>query len=361
MKVMDFLSGPPNIFIFGKKRNKTKFGGILFLIYILLMALISLVYILNYVMNDKFSYESYIFYNNTDERNEDRDDLEEDEQLNPFANITLSVKNGEFLIFDEKKKGYVQEDNRDKEGHYIYNMKRRVKDIRLTIYYRCGMIKGNCSSIKNIVDYYYDYCGYINISFNLPDYPIDHSKRLPVDENNPKPFTKSFNMNYDVKMKEVKYDWEIIRYSDQKSLFDLLTRQKREYIFGHIKNEDLTETTFKIDDIKEINKESKHSNDYGALFPFIRIKFNIDFNKYLYYKRKTLSILDVLSSIGALFTTINFFFSVAFSFYIQNFNNYKIVGNILNRSKELNKEIEIKNNGNLNEIIFSKKKIRTAK
>ena len=53
MKIFDFLTEPPNIFIFNKIKNKNSFGGLLFLLYIFVMILIALVYILDYVENEK--------------------------------------------------------------------------------------------------------------------------------------------------------------------------------------------------------------------------------------------------------------------------------------------------------------------
>lgn len=62
MNNIDFLSGPPNICIFQKKSNKTTFGGFLFLIYMIIMILISLMYIIDYFFNDKYivEYSSYL-------------------------------------------------------------------------------------------------------------------------------------------------------------------------------------------------------------------------------------------------------------------------------------------------------------
>ena len=70
MHFLDFLNESPNFFIFQKKANQTNFGGVLFLIYILIMILISLAYILDYELNDKYTYESFTFYNYTADDNE---------------------------------------------------------------------------------------------------------------------------------------------------------------------------------------------------------------------------------------------------------------------------------------------------
>ena len=55
--------------------------------------------------------------------------------------------------------------------------------------------------------------------------------------------------------------------------------------------------------------------------------------------------MDVIANIGALFSTIKFFFSLFFSFYSRNFDNYKIIENLLN---PVNEEEEMKNTSTLN-------------
>ena len=59
MNYLDFLNDPPHHYIFGKRRNKTKFGGMLFLIYLIIMIFISLLYILDYAIHEQYDIESY--------------------------------------------------------------------------------------------------------------------------------------------------------------------------------------------------------------------------------------------------------------------------------------------------------------
>ena len=59
MKAIDFLNSSPHYFIFQKESNKTNFGGILFLIFLILMFFISLLYILDYALNEKYEIENY--------------------------------------------------------------------------------------------------------------------------------------------------------------------------------------------------------------------------------------------------------------------------------------------------------------
>ena len=62
---LDFLSGTPSTFIFKKNKNKTDFGGVLFLIYMIIMALITLTYIYDYLMNDKYIVDALTHINTT--------------------------------------------------------------------------------------------------------------------------------------------------------------------------------------------------------------------------------------------------------------------------------------------------------
>ena len=74
MKNLDFLSNSPNIYIFKERTNKTTFGGVLFLIYIIIMMIISLIYIIDYFVNDKYIIE------NTEHLN-----LSYNELMNPYS------------------------------------------------------------------------------------------------------------------------------------------------------------------------------------------------------------------------------------------------------------------------------------
>ena len=63
-------------------------------------------------------------------------------------------------------------------------------------------------------------------------------------------------------------------------------------------------------------------------------------------KEKKMGFLDVLSNIGALFSTIRIFFLFFFRYYEKNFNNYKIIEkilfskNIYNNTDELNDNLQ---------------------
>ena len=136
MNTLDFLSTSPNIFIFQKEANKTNFGGVLFLIYIIIMIFISLIYILDYALNEKFEIESYKFNNKTYDEREKRK-LEKDEELNPYFDFHLSLKDENYLISNIS--GFIENDYIDQEGHYIYKFGHRIGDrYMFIILYKCG-------------------------------------------------------------------------------------------------------------------------------------------------------------------------------------------------------------------------------
>ena len=114
------------------------------------------------------------------------------------------------------------------------------------------------------------------------------------------------------------YIWEVVKYKDEKSLFDTFTNRKTEYNYGHLKSDVLNY-------VKTYNSFQLGILEKGYLVLGI-INFKNDHDEYLLYKRRKISPLDVIANIGALFSTIKTFFDVFLSFYSKNFNNYKIVG-----------------------------------
>ena len=123
------------------------------------------------------------------------------------------------------------------------------------------------------------------------------------------------------------------------SLIDSLTQNKREYYSGHIKD-----GTKSNEFIYRYSDNYSYYIDYdesiGYYIDFFRIKFFNFHRDYLLYKRTKREIMDVVANIGALFSTIKFVFSVVFYFYSKNYDNYEVVGNILNPNK-VKKEIHI--------------------
>ena len=144
-----------------------------------------------------------------------------------------------------------------------------------------------------------------------------------MDETKPSENSRDIWYRYQLEFEEYLYDWEVIKYKDQKSLFDILTDRKSEYIFGHIKNMKNNKTYFQIGDefYERIARRIEDYEELGFYLAISNIQFYCDFDNYLFHKRKKVELLDVIANIGALFSTIKFFFSLFFSFYSKNFDN----------------------------------------
>ena len=320
MHFLDFFSESPKFYIFQRETSKTNFGGVLFLIYIIIMILISLLYILDYALNEKYTYESYIFNNITDDENE-YSKIIEDNQINPLINITINFTNNNLAVWDEYYWCPIEKERVDSEGNSIYNFQRRVNDIDIVIFYNCGEDE-NCTTLKEIVDSNYTY-KFGEVYIRYPGYPINHFNDPPVDETKPSENSRDIWYRYQLEFEEYLYDWEVIKYKDQKSLFDILTDRKSEYIFGHIKNMKNNKTYFQIGDefYERIARRIEDYEELGFYLAISNIQFYCDFDNYLFHKRKKVELLDVIANIGALFSTIKFIFSLFFSFYSKNFDN----------------------------------------
>ena len=62
---LDFLSSPSQMYILQKRTNQTIFGGILFIIFIIITMNILIVYILDFYLNDKYDIRYSLYKNFT--------------------------------------------------------------------------------------------------------------------------------------------------------------------------------------------------------------------------------------------------------------------------------------------------------
>ena len=140
-------------------------------------------------------------------------------------------------------------------------------------------------------------------------------------------------------------NWKVVKYKNVKGisrLWDYLINKKNEYITGYFSS-----SYFNIMDNSELLKIN------GSNYKLISIikSFN-SHNDYEEYKRKKIGILDVISKIGALFSTFKFFFSLCYKYYSKNFDNYKILEDIL--FNKMNKSFKKEDTKNI-ELISNKK------
>ena len=339
MRNLDFLSEYPRTYIFEKDINKTNFGGVLFLIYAIIMLIISFSYILDFALNEKFEIE-YLSINNQT-ISTDLEALDKDPDLNP----TLEFK---FLI--PKESMY-----RDFRIILIKDGQPHVKEF-LYLYEFEGHIKVGLplnSTVSKFGAYLAFYCGNdSNCTINEEKEQIQENTSFEFEvwigvptishQNSKKPNLDDDKVCYSTKLisdfktfKGINIFYKVIKYKEKKGisrLFDKLLNLKTEYYTGH----------FGIDEVSD-EEESWIDEIDGNYYKHLKgIFIENNHREYDLYKRRRITVLDVLSTISALFTPIRLVFLFIYGFYSKNFNNYKMIENILNQKYKNKKLLELK-------------------
>ena len=345
IRKLDLLSSPPQMHILKEETNKTFFGGILFIIYIIVMIIVSIIYILDYALNDKYSirYSLYRDFTNKEENNNKKEDL------NPHLNFTLNIKkigtdfeevniDDELLIFDS---------NLDtlKKNSII---SRTPSDFAFVIYDLC---EENCNDklakLNNESIFYV-----LNITYS--GYKIDHNnKNTPLERNNDKyTFYKELIFSLD-KSSIIQINWNVIKYKEERGIFGL---------FDNLLNVQNEFTSIDIDNVEQIKTEKllimEEPEIPLKMRVFAMIGMQNQHNQYIEYVRTEKLVLDVLADIGSLFSTFFSVFTFIYNFYSQNFDNYKIVNEVLtinDKNKKSLKQISRANSIRIDEIPLKKR------
>ena len=292
MKAIDFLNSSPHYFIFQKESNKTNFGGILFLIFLILMFFISLLYILDYALNEKYEIENYTVdtYEKIDYSQLDKLDFspEINQEVSFIIKVVFNYYEGFyidknelidnfFLQYGENYyKGYFcplyECHNNRGDSFIIFNItKNKIfeKDsnhveMEIKLFYKCN--DTNCSNFP-----YYMIDDFTIITEN---FEIHHNESIPIIT---KDCVKSENkglIEFDHECdyassgqlslyQHVQMDLEIatIQYKEKKGisrLFDKLIGNKNEYIITYIEND---KTNCYYSDSPYKKKEGDYNSD----------------------------------------------------------------------------------------------------
>ena len=314
----DFLSSPPQIYFLGKRTNKTIFGGILFLIYIIIMIVITIFYILDYYLNDKYDIRYSLYKNFQEDLNINvKNDLNYNftfsmDMIRVTQDLESDSLNEKFLLLDSNFS--VIEEN---------TMITKTND-EMIIYIAYFCIS-NCS-YENDIDIAY----LNNISYN--GYKLDHqSDKIPLETNNNYISQKSLYFSFK-QSTLFQINFELIRYKEELGLLGLFERWlnlKKEYSCIDILSIDKETAERTID----INLDEHFEGQYKILSI---IKLNKHYEQIVEYIRLKKSPLDVLANIGSLFYTFFTLFCFIFNFYSRNYNNYKIMRELLTNPKLFN-------------------------
>jgi hypothetical protein len=362
MNTLDILSLSPTYYIFQQKTNKTHFGGVLVLIYLIIMFFISLSYILDYVLNDKFEIASSIVYT-IKKYDKNKHMFIYDHHLDQTVNIVFALDfyydnesqffetvNNTFLVLnDTYYKGYSFDNCRwEKECFLIFNITIPIVGYKkdknsLNLIFKCNDDK--CSNYKN------DTLRLSNMA----------TRNLEIKHNEPNPIItedcfQSGLIDYcDSIYHNELYDNSTLEFNLK--IFNIIYEEKQgiSRIFNKIFNIstyfsfyyfEQSESNINYKSFKEGNN-IKFDHDFGYHRHFAEIQISPSL-KYQWYQRRKINFLDVMAKIGALFSTFYSILSIVIKFYSKNFDNYKIIEKLLQNNKV-----------NKNKIIFNKNKINT--
>ena len=323
MNALDFISISPRTYIFDKKTNKTNLGGVLTFIYLIILVIIIFIYLYDYFHNA--TYEFSYFYKHINR--EDREGLKENNELNPVTTFRFKMRDGNSKVIDDK---FVFIMIPDEGPAVITNTDtKRVDKIKPMIFYKC------------LKDNFDDIClNKISAQFELNIY----YDSLAFDHENPNSPVHNSTINYVQILNPRYYNlmesyWEVFNYEEKKGIiskiYDHIFSKQNNFTSGYIQNSLLSVVEnydfFVIDEIY-------------LLKPIVAFKIFNKLEGIHLYKRKAISIWNYLANICSLGLTIYSGLCTVFRIvYSTNFDDYKIMENILSKDKKFHKIIQLNN------------------
>ena len=325
MRKLDFISGAPQLSIFKEGSNQTNLGGILYFIYLIILILLAIIYFADYFGNDKYEF-NYTLVKESYEKIEESKS-QKNEHLNydiefmfklGIDNESTPLESENFIIWDCNKEEIIREG----ETKTI-----NTENFQIAVMYICD--GKNCTireedKIK-VRSYYLNmyYKGY-SLQHQDSEAPI---KKL--DEYIPKHIQFLSNTNI------VYLNWEYIEYEEEQSIFSK-TFNKIKGIDNTYYGGDFESMEVFTDDghVKTLFDFKYDEND-----AIILLLLEIHPNQFQHdkYTRKKNSWLDVLADVSALSSTVLDLMALAYGFlYSQNYDNYKIIENIISQKMRIN-------------------------
>lgn len=211
MRNIDFLSEYPRIYIFEKEVNKTNFGGILFLLYIITMLIISASYILLFCLNDKYKIEYASINNQT--LSQDSNELDNNPDLNPTLDFKMMVdgqtmyKNFRVALLKNNKM-QIEEFSLVNGNKMSLSINSSVSKFSAILVYFCG---NDSSCQKNPEKDSIDYNTNIDLEFVTPAKKIDHQNKLkPISDGYELLYTSYPTTTFDSHILYI-YNWKVIK------------------------------------------------------------------------------------------------------------------------------------------------------
>ena len=339
MRDFDFLSQSSNQLILGNDRNQKVFGGLLFIIYCLISLLIYSYYLIIYAFSLEYDITSFV----SQEKilsDKEKEKFVESEKYNPIIKLKFSITSlnninlsNKFIIVDRKNSEQI------KIGETI---ERRINDIDFFVLYDCKG-KTDCEVDSKDIDVLYDLNIYYQGFYIAPQNDIPINKRVFDEEH----FSSDYiSFNPDTKLYQ-SFRWIVTRFEDAKGIKQLFHNIFKGYESDKIKENDLYVGGHFQKYEKSIVSKNTHVKGNRLMLRFYVIGTD-NTNYFLYedYKRKKNSILDYLADIFSLCNSLYQFISFVYTrIYSNNFDQYKIIDNILlsNKKVKISKNHKIRN------------------
>ena len=313
---VDILSEGPKISIFNQMNNKTLFGGALSLIFIIIFLLISIAYLADYIMNDKYTIEYGIY----------QEGLTSKEEYDPTLDFQVDLSSRDIPNLSDRFCIYDEVNDRFLGRNETFSSK--ISELIIGILYKCE----NESCLLNEEDKaLFEY----NVILKYQKYKFDHQGEIPLYKSDT--LYSSNHLFFFQKSLFEYLNWGIIKYYEKKYFLSVLSyifgNEGEELIGGYFKSKDY----FFVDGILDPSLQKVYYN--GTTYKFLSIIFGtVDLGQYEEYRRTKIGILDVLSNVFALSITIfNAFVYVFCNYYLINFDNYKIIEKILSKERRIKK------------------------
>ena len=318
MKKFDILSQPPRTYIFERFSNRTFFGGVLSIVYLLTMIFISIYYIYNYIIGDKYEY----FYSYRELPEEQKKKVFEGFDTSPPIQIKLDAINELDWNISSNLKFIFYSKNTDKRIIYRndWNEITIPEYAVIDLYYSTNDTNNfNVDDIKDI-----EFGENFEVNLTYKTFYLDHQN--PVN-----PFKKvviykylrfNFEKNFILYM-----NWEFTKYKEKNDIFKIFSNYLRRPI-------QFLDGRLTINDLKEEKNDGEYNNEYiidGVIHKYLGsiVIFNSrdTIHEYLRQKREWLSVLATISALANSFYSIfvRFFYFI----YSKKYDQYKIFKNIL--------------------------------
>ena len=327
MRKVDFLSDSPKMYIFEKNSNKTTFGGFLTVIYLIILFLLAFAYIYSYDKNNKY----IVTYTNYKKACDDteREKNDRDSNYNPTLNFSFDIidysgqplsKN--YILLDERSGNIIE---RNKSNQF------NISNLRIVVLYNCS--DEECS-LRNEDLEAYNKSVFYNFVFsrNFYEYDFEDSDK-PIKLNKENYTTSYFQFSHDICNIFFNY-WRLINVTDEPALSDTFIPKNKSFSGGDYYTSSGTIIKSNIINTATSKKLYNETFNFDGIYKILFVYYSRNlYTESIEYKRKKISVFDILANICSLALTIYNGFKFAFNFlYSENFHNYKIIEKILSKS-----------------------------